>query len=91
MRWKIKRRHSSKVRSTPALVQEATSHCFQAQIPLGDLSGWLTKLTGQLHINGLKWQQGSSCRYRLPTDNASQRALRIGVLLMAEKTYLWRV
>ena len=76
----IKRRHSSKVRSTPALVHAATSHCLQAQIRIGDLSGWLTKLTGQLHINGFKWQQGCQCRYRLPTDHASQRALRIGVL-----------
>jgi hypothetical protein len=68
------------MRSTPALVLEARSHCFQAQIPLGDLPDWFTKLTGQLHINGVKWQQGSHCRYRLPTDIASRRALRIGVL-----------
>jgi hypothetical protein len=41
---------------------------------------WLTQLTGQLHLNGYKWKQGTKCRYRLPTDNASMRTLRIGIL-----------
>jgi hypothetical protein len=67
------------MRSNQALVAAVRAHCLQARLVPGDLSAWFQKLTGQVHVNGYKWQQGTQCRYRLPTDNA-QRALRIGVL-----------
>jgi hypothetical protein len=67
------------MRSNQALVAAARSHCLQAQLQPGDLTGLLSKLTGQVHVNGHKWKQGTQCRYRLPTDNV-QHALRIGVL-----------
>ena len=79
VRWKIKRRYARKTRSQPGMVTAARAHCLQAQIRCGDLSGWLNKLTGQVHISGYKWKQGTQCRYRLPTDSARQ-SLRIGVL-----------
>lgn len=44
------------------------------------MSGKLTELTGQIHINGYKWGRGHQCRYRLPTDLRSNTLFRIGVL-----------
>jgi len=67
------------MRLTQSVIAAARAHCLQAQLQPGDLTGWLSKLTGQVHVNGYKWKQGTQCRYRLPTDNA-QHALRIGVL-----------
>jgi hypothetical protein len=67
------------MRSNQELVNAVQSHCLQAQIRPGDISGWLSKLTGQVHISGHKWKQGTQCRYRLPTDPA-RHALRIGVM-----------
>ena len=80
VRWKIKKRHSRKIRASPGLVAAIQAHCNQAQIEPGDLSGWLTTITKHLHLNGHKWKRGTQCRYRLPTDIASQRSLRIGIL-----------
>jgi hypothetical protein len=67
------------MRSNQELVNAVQAHCLQAQIRPGDMSGWLSKLTGQVHISGHKWKQGTQCRYRLPTDHA-RHALRIGVM-----------
>ena len=59
------------------MVQAVRAHCEQAEIEASDLSVHLTYLTGQIHINGYKWKQGSPCRYRLPTDiTADLNALR---------------